>query len=66
MLHVLEILADVLFHTVCAWVGHIFIKVLTLGSVDLDWREGSESVVCEWTGLGVLAGLGLLAAWLLR
>ena len=26
-----------LFDTVCGWIGHIVVKAVTLGKVDLDW-----------------------------
>lgn len=64
--HVLELLVDFLRHTILAWVGWTFLKTITLGRVDLDWREGSDSVVCEWIGLGVLLALGLVVSFALR
>jgi len=64
--HVLEMLVEFLQHTVLAWVGWAFLKTITLGKADLDWREGSDSVVCEWIGLGVILGVGLIVALVLR
>lgn len=63
--HLLEMLVDFLRHTILAWVGWAFLKAITLGRVDLDWREGSDSVVCEWIGLGVILGAGLIVAFAL-
>lgn len=64
--HVLEMLVDVLYHTACAWVGWAFLKAITFGKVDLDWREGSDSVVCEWIGLAVILAAGLLVVFVFR
>jgi hypothetical protein len=49
-----------LFGVVCGWLGHMLVRALTLGRVDLDWGAGSESVIAEWLGLFLvllLAGL---------
>lgn len=57
----MQLLVEVIFDTVCGWVGHATVKLLTLGRVDLDWGEGSDSVVARWIGLFVLVGLTVLA-----
>lgn len=48
---VLELIVRFLFFTLCGWIGHIVVKVVTLGRVELDWGRGSESVLAEWVGL---------------
>jgi hypothetical protein len=59
----LQFLIDLLFHDVCGWISSKFMKVISLGQIDLDSGEGcSESVLAEWIGLLVLVGLIVLAA----
>jgi hypothetical protein len=45
-----QFILEVLFFTVCGWIGHVVVKVVTFGKVDLDWGTGSESVLAEWLG----------------
>lgn len=61
-----NLLVDVLLHTVCAWIGYIVVKVVTLGRVDLAWNENDgESVLAEWIGVGVLVLTTVIAALVL-
>lgn len=60
--YLFHFLVEVVFYTVCGWIGSTFVRLLTFGRVDLDWREGSESVLAEWIGLAVLVGVILLVA----
>jgi hypothetical protein len=56
----LQFLVEVVFHTVCGWIGSTSVKVLTFGRVQLDWGDGcSESVLAEWIGLLALVGLSV-------
>ena len=57
---VIQLLIEVLFYTVCGWVGHIAVKAVTFGKVDLDWGNSSESVITEYIGAGVLIALAML------
>ena len=57
---VIQLLIEVLFYTVCGWVGHIVVKAATFGKVDLDWGKTSESVITEYIGAGVLIALAML------
>ena len=58
----MQSLVEIIFDTVCGWTGHHSVKLLTLGRIDLDWGEGSESVLAQWIGLFVLVGLTVLIA----
>jgi hypothetical protein len=59
---VLRFIVDLLFHTVCGWIGATFMSAMSLGRIDLDSGDGSsESVLAEWIGLLVLVGLIVLA-----
>jgi len=57
---VIELLIEVLFYTICGWVGHIAVKAATFGKVDLEWGRASESVIIEYIGAGVLIALAML------
>ena len=57
---VISWIAEILFDTVCGWVGHWVVKVVTFGKVELDWGTSSESIVAEYIGAGVLLALVLL------
>jgi hypothetical protein len=48
----------------CGWVGHIFVKAVTLGKVNLDWGRSSESAVTEFIGVSVLVALAVLISFL--
>jgi len=52
---------------VFAWFGHVVIKVVTFGRVDLAWKRGSESILTNWIGLfSLLAISGLIACVIQR
>jgi len=51
---------EILFYTVCGWIGHYFVKAVTFGKVDLERGGTSESIVTEVVGAAVLIGLLLL------
>ncbi len=57
---VIQVLIEVLFYTICGWVGHIAVKAVTFGKVDLDWGNSSESIITECIGAGVLLALAML------
>lgn len=56
----LDSLVGIIFDTICGGIGHHFVKFVTLGRVDLDWGEGSGSVLAQWVGVFVLVGLGVI------
>lgn len=60
------IVFEFLFSTICGWVGHVVVKGLTFGKVDLDWGSSSESVITELIGLGILLGAAVLIAMVAR
>lgn len=53
-------LGQLVFEKICGWVGHITVKTLTFGKVDIDWGESSESILAECIGIGVLLGIAAL------
>lgn len=59
---IIELIVDILFFSVCGWVGHMAVKILTWGKVDLEWGDSSESVIAEWIGVGVLLALAMLVS----
>ena len=59
-----EFIIDVLFSTVCGFVGHVVVKALTLGKVDLDWGTSSESVLTEWIGLFFILLTAGIIVWI--
>lgn len=62
----LHFLVEMVFHTICGWIGSTSVKVLTFGRVRLDWGDNcSESVLAEWIGLLALVGLtvSILVWW---
>ena len=63
---VLEFILDCLFYTVCGWVGHVVVKAITFGRVDLDWGTSSESVLTEWIGLVLALAVAGSIAWLVH
>lgn len=56
---VIEFVFEVLFHSVCGWVGRHFVKLATLGRVDMEWESGSEAVLADAIGALVLFSLAL-------
>jgi hypothetical protein len=63
---ILEIIIEFLFFTVCGWIGHIVVKAITFGKVDLDWDSGSESVLTEWLGFSFVLLIAGLIAWMVH
>jgi hypothetical protein len=63
---VLEFILECLFYTVCGWVGHVVVKAMTFGRVDLDWGTSSESVLTEWIGLVFVLIVAGSIAWLVH
>jgi len=51
---------------VCAWLGHVVIRVVTFGRVDLAWKRGSESILTNWIGLFSLLAISGLVAWVIQ
>lgn len=43
----MHFLAEIIFDTVCGWIGHHFVRLITLGRIELDWGKGSESVIAQ-------------------
>jgi len=63
---ILELIIECLFYTVCGWVGHAVVKLVTFGRVDLDWGSGSESVLTEWIGFFFVLLVAGFIAWVLH
>lgn len=62
----IESLVEILFYSLCGWVGHIAVKIFTLGKVDLDYGDTSDGCVAEWIGVVVLLLLALGAVAVIR
>lgn len=56
---------ELLFYSVCGWVGHHFVKLATFGKVELEWESGSEAVITAAIGALVLISGAMLLFWLL-
>jgi hypothetical protein len=59
-----DFIIEILFFTVCGWVGHIVLKLLSFGRIDLDWGRGAESVAAELFGFFFLLFTAGLIAWI--
>ena len=57
---------EILFFSVCGWIGHIVVKGLTLGKVDLDYGDSSESIITELIGVGILLVLAVIISLLIN
>jgi len=56
---------ECVFLSICGWVGHVVVRILTLGRVKLDWGAESESNVTEAIGAIFLLMTGILTVTLL-
>ena len=56
----IHFLFESVFLTICGWVGHVVVRILTLGRVKLDWGTESESSVTEAIGIIFLLMMGIL------
>jgi len=57
---------EILFFGFCGWLGHVAVKILTFGRVNLDYGDSSESVITEWIGVGVLLAIAMLISFLIN
>jgi hypothetical protein len=57
---------EILFFSFCGWLGHTVVKIVTLGKVDLDYGDSSESVITEWIGAGVFFAVFMLISFLIK
>ena len=48
---ILEFIIEWLFFTICGCIGHVVVKAVTFGKVDLDWGSVSEAVLTECLGV---------------
>lgn len=63
---IFEFIVECLFFTICGWIGHIVVKAVTLGRIDLDWGSASESIVAEWLGLAIVLLVVGCIAWIVH
>ena len=63
---VIEFIVECLFYTVCGWIGHLAVKVISLGKVDLDCGSGSESLITQYIGLAFVLIVAGSIAWLVH
>lgn len=61
-----EFIFQFLFATVFGWIGHVVVKAVTFGKVDLDWGASSESELTGWIGLFFTLFVACIIAWILR
>jgi hypothetical protein len=59
-------IVEILFFSVCGWIGHIVVKGLTLGKIDLDYGDSSESIITELIGVGILLALAVIISLLIN
>ena len=62
----IALIVEILFFGFCGWLGHVAVKIITLGKVDLDYGDSSESVFTEWIGVGVLLAIAMLISFLIN
>ena len=55
---------EILFEALCGCVGYAVVKVITFGKVELNWKEGGESVAASVFGVVFLLMLVFFIAWL--
>lgn len=63
---VIEFIVECLFYTLCGWIGHVVVKVVTFGKVDLDCVTGSESLITQYIGLAFVLVVAGSIAWLIH
>ena len=57
---------EILFFGFCGWLGHVAVKIFTLGRVSLDYGDNSESVITEWIGVGAFLAIAMLISFLIN
>ncbi|TAG08470.1 MAG: hypothetical protein EAZ42_10455 [Verrucomicrobia bacterium] len=62
----ISFILEILFFGFCGWLGHVTVKIVTLGKVDLDYGNSSESVITEWIGVGVFLAIAMLVSFLIN
>jgi len=63
---VIEWIIETLFLTFFAWVGHWVVKFITLGKVELEYEDSSESVITACIGFAFILGAALLIVELIQ
>jgi uncharacterized membrane protein YeaQ/YmgE (transglycosylase-associated protein family) len=61
----IEWLVEGLFFEVCGWVGHMVVKAITFGKVDLEFGDSSESILTAVIGAFFLlaVAIAITAIW---
>lgn len=62
----ISFIVEMIFFSICGWIGHAVVKVLTFGKVDLDYGDSSDSVITQWIGVGVLLAVAMLISFLIN
>ena len=65
-IQMIAFIVEILFFGFCGWLGHVAVKIVTFGKVDLDYGDSSESVITEWIGVGVLLAIAMLISFLIN
>ncbi len=63
---IVEFILECLFFTVCGWIGHVVVKLITFGKVDLEWGAAAESMLAEWIGLFLVLLVAGSIAWMVH
>lgn len=57
---IIALIFEGLFYFACGWFGHVLVKVITFGKIDLEWGADSESFVATIIGIAALLFIGLV------
>jgi hypothetical protein len=61
---IVQIFVEFLFYMVCGFVGHVVVKALSFGKVDLEWGHSSDSLVAEFCGLFFFFLIIVIIVWI--
>lgn len=61
----LHFLYESIFLSICGWVGHVVVRILTLGRVRLELSAEPESNVTAAVGAIVLLLAGIMTVWVI-
>lgn len=57
---IIAFIFECFFYVACGWFGHVLVKVITLGKIDLEWGADCESFVATIIGIAALLFIGLV------
>ena len=59
-------IVEILFFGFCGWLGHVTVKIVSLGKIDLDYGDSAESVITEWIGAGVFLAIAMVISFVIN